>query len=106
VGHHNQPILSPVDRELAVSHSIAEAPFGLSDATASGEESVLREVSDGKRKGARRTLRKCAIGKVELDRLLLDAVRRTLEADHPPATNDNQLSWPLLAFAEGWYGSA
>ena len=46
-----------------------------------------------------------AIGKVKLDRLLLDAVRRAIEADRPPATNDNQLAWPLLPFPEGWYGA-
>jgi hypothetical protein len=50
-------------------------------------------------------LSRSAIGKVELDRLLLDAVRRAIEADHPPATNDNQLSWPLIPFPEGWYGA-
>jgi hypothetical protein len=44
-----------------------------------------------------------AIGQVELDRLLLDAVRRAIEPDHAPtlnqlpmATNDNQLAWPLI----------
>ena len=44
------------------------------------------------------------IGKVDLDQLLLDAVKRALEADIPPATNDNQLSWPLVPFPEGWHG--
>ena len=52
---------------------------------------------------------KSAIGEVELDRLLLDAVRRAIEPDHPPtlnqlpvATNDNGLAWPLIPFPEGW----
>jgi hypothetical protein len=54
---------------------------------------------------------KSAIGEVELDRLLLDAVRRAIEPDHPPtlnqlpvATNDNGLAWPLIPFPEGWLG--
>jgi len=50
-------------------------------------------------------LPRSAIGKVELDRLLLDAVRRAIEADHPPAMNDNQLAWPLIPFPEGWYSA-
>jgi hypothetical protein len=48
-------------------------------------------------------LSRSAIGEVELDRLLLDAVRRAIEPDYPPtlnqlptATNDNQLALPLI----------
>jgi hypothetical protein len=50
-----------------------------------------------------------AIGEVELDRLLLDAVRRAIEPDNPPtlnelpmATNDNGPAWRLIPFPEGW----
>jgi hypothetical protein len=53
-----------------------------------------------------------AIGEVELDRLLLDAVRRAIEPDNPAtlnqlptATNDNQLAWQLIPFPEGWYSA-
>ena len=48
-------------------------------------------------------LSRSAIGEVELDRLLLDAVKRAIETDYPPtlnqlptATNDNQLALPLI----------
>jgi hypothetical protein len=51
---------------------------------------------------------KSPIGKMELERLLLDAVRRGIEDDHPPThwprTNDNQPAWPLIPFPEGWHG--
>jgi len=54
---------------------------------------------------------KSAIGEVELDRLLLDAVRGAIEPDRPPklnqlpaAMNDNGLAWPLISFPEGWLG--
>ena len=55
---------------------------------------------------------KSAISEVELERLLLDAVRRAIEPDHlpklnqqPTATNDNQLAWPLIPFPEGCTGT-
>jgi hypothetical protein len=49
---------------------------------------------------------KSPIGKLELERLLLDAVRRGIEdkdapiLDQPMATNDNQPAWPLIPFPE------
>ena len=53
-----------------------------------------------------------AIGEVELNRLLLDAVRRAIETDNPPildqlptGTNDNRLAWPLISFPDGWYSA-
>jgi hypothetical protein len=52
---------------------------------------------------------KSPISKVELERLLLDAVRRGIEDDHPPTlwptTNDNQPAWPLIPFPERWSGT-
>jgi hypothetical protein len=51
---------------------------------------------------------KSPISKVELERLLLDAVRREIEDDHPPTlwlTNDNQPAWPVIPFPKGWSGT-
>jgi hypothetical protein len=55
------------------------------------------------------------MSEVELD-LLLDAVRtaispapqediltRPLSFNQPRATNDNQMAWPLIPFADSWY---
>jgi hypothetical protein len=50
---------------------------------------------------------KSPISKEELERLLLDAVRRGID-DHPPTlwpTNDNQPAWPLIPFPEDWHGT-
>jgi|HubBroStandDraft_6_1064221.scaffolds.fasta_scaffold4073007_1 hypothetical protein len=48
------------------------------------------------------------IGKLELEQLLLDAVRKGIE-DAPPTidqpTDDNQPAWPLIPFPEGWSGT-
>jgi hypothetical protein len=53
------------------------------------------------------TASKSALGEIELDRLL-NAVRRAIEANHPPpllqppiAANDDGLAWPLIHFPEG-----
>ena len=57
------------------------------------------------------------IGKQELERLLLDAVRKGIEDNDPPTldqlpmatednqTEDNQPAWPLIPFPEGWSGT-
>jgi hypothetical protein len=55
---------------------------------------------------------KSPMGKQELERLLLDAVKRGIEDEDPPtpdqlpmATNDDQPAWPLIPFPEGWSGT-